>query len=384
MSTEQSKIHLRGLGWDHPRCILPMAACSEAWSSLHPEVSVTWDVRSLLALGDQPLAEVAPAYDIVMIDHPFCGAAEASDILLPFDDLVSSAALAALAADAVGPSHASYSVDGKQWAVGVDGASHASALRADLVGQRPTTWDEALELATELAPRVAVPLAPAHAMSAFLTLCANGGSPAAELPDRLVDLEVGEWAIEVLSRFYALGPPEAVRWEPPDALARLTDGSNEIAYVPLTYSYVTYAMDHAVAEACRFVDLPSAGMGPVGAILGGVGCAITAASAHPAEAAAFAVWACGAEVQRTVVGPVGGQPASRSAWLEPALNLAANGFYESTLATIENAWVRPRATWWPEFQLLGGQMLTAAIAERAPASATLAHLDTLYRAARSS
>lgn len=215
VSLDAPTIHLRGLGWDYPRCTLPMAACSDAWSRLHPEVSVTWEVRSLLAPGDQPIDKVASAYDIVMMDHPFCGAAEAAGILRPFDELVPAADLAALAADAVGPSHTSYALDGHQWAVAADGGSHASALRADLTGRVPGTWEEALELATELSPRVVVPLAPAHTSSAFLKLCANGGSPAAERPDRLVDWAVGERALEVLGRLYALEPPEAVRWEPP-------------------------------------------------------------------------------------------------------------------------------------------------------------------------
>lgn len=349
---------------------------------LHPQVRIAWEARSLRDLGDQPLADVASAYDLVMIDHPFCGSVEAPELLRPFDEIVSAAELAALAADSVGPSHASYLVNGHQWAIALDGAAHASALRADLVETAPATWDQALELAVELAPRVAIPLAPAHAMSAFLTLCANGGSPPAGRADRLVDPAIGEWAIELLGRIYALGPPEAVRWEPPEVLDMLTDGSDDLAYVPLTYSYVTYSTDSAVERACRFVDIPSAGLGSIGAILGGVGCAVTAASAHPTEAAAFAVWAGGSAIQRSIVGPVGGQPGSRSAWVDPALNLQTNGFYESTLASIEQAWVRPRVPWWPEFQLFGGRLLSAALEERASAAATLAALDALYRAGR--
>jgi multiple sugar transport system substrate-binding protein len=357
-----------------------MAACSEAWTRLHPELRVTWDARSLLALGDQPIEEVASAYDIVMIDHPFCGSATAAGLLRPFDELVRREELAVLEADAVGPSHSSYTVDGRQWALAADAASHVSALRADLRERAPATWDEALALAAELSPHVAVPLAPAHAISAFLTLCANGGSPVAAEDEHLVDPAVGEWAIDVLRRFHALGPVEAVRWEPPDVLALLTDRSDQIAYVPLTYAYVTYATDAAVARSCRFVDIPSAGAGPVGGILGGVGFAITAASQHPAEAAAFCLWASGAEVQRTIVGTSGGQPASRSAWVDPDLNLAAHGFYADTLATIERAWVRPRARWWPSLQLEGGRLLAAALEQRVPAAATLTRLDALYRA----
>ena len=65
---------LRGLGWDHPRCVGPMRACADTWRAL-TDVSVEWSFRSLSAFGDQPLEDATGAYDLVVIDHPFCGRA---------------------------------------------------------------------------------------------------------------------------------------------------------------------------------------------------------------------------------------------------------------------------------------------------------------------
>src|SRR5262249_34882627 len=86
-----------------------------------------------------------------------------------------------------------------------------------------------------------------------------------------------------------------------------------------------------------------------------------AATRPPAEAAAFAAWASGAQAQRTVVAQFGGQPGNRAAWLDAELDRIAGGFYSGTLATIEAAWVRPRAASWPPFQLDGGRVLSAAL-----------------------
>jgi multiple sugar transport system substrate-binding protein len=134
-----------------------------------------------------------------------------------------------------------------------------------------------------------------------------------------------------------------------------------------------------VANPCRFIDLPSAGGGPVRAVLGGAGLAVSSTSRYPAEAAAFAAWASGAEAQRTLVAPAGGQPGSRSAWLDVNLDARAGGFFSGTLATIEASWVRPRDAWWPAFQLEAGSLLTTALADRASAVLTFTELESLYR-----
>jgi multiple sugar transport system substrate-binding protein len=357
-----------------------MRACSEAWERLHPEVELVWQNRSLTAFGDEPLEEVAHRYDLIMIDHPFCGTAEATGTLAPLDDLLGPDLLATLAADSIGASHASYSFHGRQWALATDAACQVAAVRDDLLdgAPAPATWDEVRALARAQPGRVAVPLAPAQAMCAFLTLCANAGRPAAEDPARLVEPEVGLAAVELLEELHRLGPFGALEWEQPDVLGRLTSG-DELVYVPLVFGFVTYARADRVPSPCRFLDLPSAGAGPVGAILGGAGLAVSATSAHPEEAAAFAAFASGAEAQRTLVGPAGGQPGSRTAWTAPELDRAADGFFSGTSATIEQAWVRPRERWWPAFQLEGGRLLSRGFAAAEPPRGLLEALDSLYR-----
>jgi multiple sugar transport system substrate-binding protein len=373
------RIRLRGLGWDHERCTAPLAACTEAWKRLRPEVEVVWENRSLMAFGDEPLEDVADRYDLLVIDHPFCGTAEATGTLAPLDGVLDADLLATLAADAVGPSHESYSYHGRQWGLATDAACQVAAVRDDLLHgvAAPTTWDEVRELARRQPGRVAVPLSPAQAMCAFLTLCANAGSPAAEDPACLVEPAVGHAAVELLVDLYRLGPPEALEWQPPDVLGRLTT-TDELLYVPLTFGFVTYARADRVPQPCRFLDVASAGSGPVGSILGGAGLAVSAASAHPAEAAEFAAYASGAEAQRTLVGPAGGQPGSRTAWNDPDLDRVAGGFFSGTSATIERSWVRPRERWWPAFQLEGGRLLNRGLGTSEEPRAIVESLDALY------
>ena len=343
-----------------------MLACASAWQA---ECEVTWHFRSLEAFGDQPLEEAAEGYDLVVIDHPFCGRALETGCLTPLDALLSGDLLAELEADAIGPSHASYSYLGHQWGLATDTACQVIAVAPG--HDTPTSWDAALDLAADLNGRAATPLSPAHSISSFLTLVAGaGGEPVSD--GRVADPEIGGWALDVLARLAAAGPPRAVEWEPPDALDRLTQSDDEVLFVPLSYGYVTYATDRVV-RPCRFADVPGGG-----AVLGGAGLAVTSMSAAPELAAAFAAFASSAETQRAVVAPAGGQPGSRTAWDDPAIDADAGGFYSGTRASLESAWVRPRDSWWPAFQLDAGTVLTRALATHRPARETSDALDDLY------
>ena len=368
---------LRALGWAHPRCVAPMLACAGAWKE-QTGVEVEWVWRSLESFGDEPLEELAPEYDLLVIDHPFCGTAAESGCLAPLDELVPASTMAELAADSMGSSHDSYTFGGHQWAFAVDAACQVSAVRDDLLGGAPTaTWNDVLALARARPGAVALPLAPAHSISSWLTLVANAGAPAAQ-GSELVVPEAGTRAVALLAELFSLGPAEALEWEPPDALARLT-GTDDLACVPLTYGFVTYTTPGRVERVCRFAEIPSAGSGPIGSVLGGTGLAVSSTSDRSDDAAAFAAWACGADVQCRLVAPAGGQPASRTAWHDATVDAASGRFYSGTRATITAAWVRPRDAWWPGFQLAAGRLLTDALAAGAPPAGTFRQLDDLYR-----
>jgi multiple sugar transport system substrate-binding protein len=341
---------LRALGWDHPRCMSPMHACAESWHR-RTGVAIRWQARSLEAFGDQPLEEAAGDYDLIVIDHPFCGRAERTACLTPLDTLLDEAALLALKGGAIGPSHDSYAHAGHQWGLATDAACQVAAVRDDLMPgeEAVSSWDAVLDLARRRPGAVALPLSPPHAISSWLSIVgAHGEEP-------FQDARAGTRATAILAELARLGPREALGWEPPDALARMTT-TDEIAYIPLTYGYSTYAS--SAARPCRFADVPTAADGPRGAVLGGAGLAVSATSDHAAEAAEFAAWASGAEAQRDIVARTGGQPGHRSAWDDPELDGLAGGFYSGTRASIDRAWVRPRDDWWPGLQLQAGRLLT--------------------------
>jgi multiple sugar transport system substrate-binding protein len=341
-------VSLSILAWDHPRATAPLAACSDAWRRLTGE-PLTITTRSLRAFGDDvPSADEA---DLVLIDHPHVGRAAADGAIVPLDGLLGASELRALAGDSAGPSHASYAHGGHQWAVAVDASCQALALAADSVDALPVgaTWDAVVALAEEHPGRVALPLEPAHAISAVLSLIAAreriAGGP------RLASTATLGWAMTTLGRIAAAGPADAFGWEPPEALARLAAG--DLMCVPLVFAYVGYDVVWRLAPAYDTDGGP-------GSILGGVGAAVLTRSAAAPHAAALAAWLGSSDVQLDVVRPAGGQPATRSAWVAPG----ADPMFNAVLPTLEASQLRPRDAWWPAFQRAGGELVARALRER--------------------
>jgi multiple sugar transport system substrate-binding protein len=353
-------VSLGVLAWDHPRATDPLAASSQAWQRLTGE-PIAIQTRSLRAFGDD--VPSAAGADLVLIDHPHVGQAAADGAILALDDLLGATELAALAADSAGPSHVSYEYDGHHWAVAIDAACQAMAVRRGVGDMHLVTWDDVLGFARSHAGRVALPLTPAHAISALLSLIAAREGFAEG--DRLAGPETLDWGTRTLAELAAAGPSEAFDWEPPEALARLAAG--EVDCVPLVYAYIGYDVVWRSAPRYRSDGRP-------GSILGGVGAAVLSGTADPAGAARLAAWLGSPSVQLELVRGAGGQPATRSAWIAPG----GDPLFAAVLPTLEASRVRPRDPWWPAFQRLGGEFLAGALRERREPPLLAAELARLY------
>src|SRR5215212_1162826 len=112
---------LRGLTWDHTRGYAPVVAAAALYrDTVRPDVDVVWDRRSLWAFGEAPLEDVASAYDLLVLDHPFIGVAAEAELLVALDGELSEPYLDEQRAQSVGPSFESYAHDGHQWALPID------------------------------------------------------------------------------------------------------------------------------------------------------------------------------------------------------------------------------------------------------------------------
>jgi multiple sugar transport system substrate-binding protein len=359
----------------------PLRAGSRVWGE-ERGVALDWQARSLRDFGDQPLEELAASFDLLLIDHPLVGTALDTGCILPLDELLPSETLQELAQDGIGWSHASYTYGGHQWALAVDAACQVAAARSDLLGGRPApaTWQDVRALAQVQPGRVGLPLMPADAICSYISLLANAGTPPPAGPGAFAERGTGLAVLTLLGELVGAGHPECLDWNPPAILERMSE-SDELVYVPLVFGYTNYSRPGDRPLPVRFLDIPSAGRGPIGSVLGGAGLAVSSASAHPVDAAAFAAWICSSAAQRRIVAPAGGQPASRSAWLDPEVDRLTGRFTSGTLATIEAAHVRPREPWWPPFQLAAGETLNALLRDRADPADMVDETERLYREA---
>ncbi|WP_291415948.1 extracellular solute-binding protein [Actinophytocola sp.] len=348
-------VRLRGLCWDHPRCVRPMAAAAEAYRAVRPDVVVEWDARPLARFNDQPVWQVAGGFDLIFVDHPMTGAVAGRDALVPLDTVLDAGELDRVGALSV--HGGAYTWGGHRWALGVDAACQVAAFRADRLGadEVPATWDDVLALAKSAPGSVALPLYPSDAICGLMSLSANASLAAGERP-----VWVHPHGAEMLVELARLVDPVCFDRNPP-ALLDAMAGESEIAYVPLVFGYANLSR-----PPLRFADVPGVDGRPRGAVLGGAGLGVFPDSRHVADAAAFAAWCMGTGVQRDVLLEAGGQPGNRLVWDDPTADEVAGGFLSATRRSIDEAYLRPRERWWPEFQRDGGRLLVRLLRDGAP------------------
>ncbi|MRX44729.1 type 2 periplasmic-binding domain-containing protein [Agromyces kandeliae] len=361
----------RGLTWDHPRGRLALERAAETATDAAGAPLIAWDVHPLEGFESSPIEDLAARYDVIVLDHPHLGDALEAGAIRPLDEWFAPEFLDAVRVGAVGPSAASYTLDGRLWALPLDAATQVAVRVPELVPVAPETWAEVLELSTT-AP-VALSLAGPHAFLTFASTCvALGGEPAVEPGSGLVDRAVGAQALGIMAELAARMPERAADLNPIALLERMRR-ERDIAYVPLVYGYVTYASGPG---ALAFDDAPAASSGRRrGSTIGGTGIALSTRSEPDQALLAHLAGLLDPVAQRTSIPEHAGQPGLRSAWTDDAVNAASADFYRSTLATIDDAWVRPRVPGYIPFQSAASAIVRRALLEGGPADAALADLD---------
>ncbi|MBL1437720.1 MAG: extracellular solute-binding protein [Rhodobacteraceae bacterium] len=372
---------LRGITWDHSRGFDPMVATAAAFSALCPEVLIKWEKRSLQAFADRPIQDMAREYDLMVIDHPHVGEVAKTGVLQALDSKNRAAMLADLARQSVGPSHETYNIDGRQWALAIDAATPVACYRPDVMQNPPKCWDDVIKLAQQ--GKVAFALKPINALMIFLGLARNLDADIAVSPEVLIDSATGTQVLEALCEIAVLMDSRCLNMDPIDIFEWM--GRQEIApsYAPFGYGYTNYSRDGYCQYPLVFADAPGFGdNGPRGTVIGGTGIAVSAQSKHKDIAEDYAFWIASAECQAGLFFEAGGQPANAVAWDSAACNGASREFFSNTRATLESSWVRPRYDGYMGFQAVGGDIIHDCLCGKASIAQTLAKLQNAYLRSR--
>lgn len=374
------EIVLRGITWEHRRAIDPLIAALPGFREEHPDITVEWSSRPLAGFEFQPVDELAAAYDLIVLDHPFAGEIARLDCLAPLDDLIGHEQESAF----IGPTLESYRYAGRLWAAPLDAACQISVRRPDLLSRLgetpPQSWSEMLALGARLAPhglRLAIAFAGVHGLMTFFSLCSNLGRPCGGDPDGpFIDLETARVALKAMRRLLDFVPAEALDWNSiavQDAMAARED----LVFCPAVYGFAAYA-ENDTKHPLEFGDF--AGLRTpyfAGSTLGGAGLGVSARCAAREAAFAYARYLLRGDTQCGFA-KHHGQPARIEAWDDEPTNSRFGGFYRNTRASLENAWIRPRHDGYLRFQSETGDLIEQHLRGHLAEEPLLTRLEELH------
>lgn len=365
-----------GLTWDHPRGYEALDAAARRVAAGRAEPLLAWRRQPLEGFESAPIAALAAAHDLLVLDHPHVGEAVASECLLPLESLYPAERLDAWRRDSVGPSFESYRYEGLSWAVPLDVAAQVTARRPDRIATPPESWDEIERLARELP--VALSLGGPHALLTLLSMVAGVGPDVCR--EDFLPEENALVALERLHRLWALRAVDSEHMNPIGLLETMARG-NAIALVPLVFGYVTYAVPGEGRQRIAFSGTPREGAG-FGGVLGGTGIGFSRRCTPTPGLLEHVGWLMSRSAQVEFLPRHGGQPSARAAWEDGEVNDGWGGFYRDTLESVERALLRPRFAGYVSFQNRASARVREALHAGEAPETTLEGLRCLWRAAR--
>ncbi|MBJ6367474.1 ABC transporter substrate-binding protein [Snuella sedimenti] len=379
-------IELKGIAWDHPRGYEPLRATSKEFSTLHPEVSIAWDIRSLKEFGDTPIEDLIDTYDLITIDHPYMGQAHVDQLLLPLEGSLLDTFLKALETQSVGPSFKSYYYKGHLYALPIDAAALVAAAREDLITkihvELPKTRADLFRFYKRIPKEysVAWPLCATDLWCSFLSLCAQDAGRNF-IKNGTIDEKTGINVLDELKKHLQYLHPESINWNPIQVLDHMAS-SDHIIYAPFVFGYTNYSREGYAKNRVCFGNSPTNPKTNVSTILGGVGLAISSKSRHANWAVAFASYVANAQTQQGTYTNNGGQPGNLVAWQDESNNRLCHHFFKDILKTMQKAYVRPQHPGWNQFQEQGAELLHKGIQLGTASEKLVKDLNELYRAFR--
>ncbi|QQE77957.1 ABC transporter substrate-binding protein [Alicyclobacillus sp. SO9] len=376
---------LRGITWNHTRGYVPLVAASQRFSEVNPDIEIEWEKRSLQEFADYPLGKLVDKFDLLVIDHPWAGAAIRNGYLYDLNLCLPPEFMSNQKANSIGGSHESYNVDGKQCALAIDAAAPVASYRPDLLRRLgrsvPQTWDEVLELARHGA--VLFPGIPIDSLMNFYMLCSSQGEDPFQQENVVISTETGVTGLEQLRELASFCPEIMYNFNPIKVYEAMA-ASEEFSYCPFAYGYSNYSRTGYCEHQLVFTNPVRLGNRSLRTTLGGTGIALSAQSPSKDLAAQFLQLVAGPDFQRTMYSEAGGQPGHRGAWTDDSVNRLTNNYFRNTLETLDGSFMRPRYAGYLHFQDHAGFIVQRYLKSGGPPAAVLEELNQLYRESRNS
>ena len=373
-------IELKGIAWNHMRGFTSVVATAQRYEELNPEVRVTWEKRSLQEFADAPMEKLAAAYDLIVMDHPHTALAAESGVLVALDEALPAAFMEDQAANSVGRSCESYRHMGRQWTLATDAAAPIATWRPDLMERHgltlPDTWEDVLALAES--GHVTVPLMPVDVLMNVYMFCHALGRPAFQNEDEVAPRETLAEALDALRELAELCGDACLQRNPIQTAEHMTR-TDKAAYCPFAYGYSNYSRPRYARAALKAGGLVAYNGVRLRSTLGGAGLAVSARSDYPETGADYARFSADPATQAGIYFEAGGQPGHRAAWTDDTVNAASGGFFRDTLATLDEAILRPGYVGYLHFQDHASPVAHAYVAGDEDIGPTIDALNRIYR-----
>jgi multiple sugar transport system substrate-binding protein len=373
-------IILKGITWNHSRGFTPMAATAQRFSELKPQVTITWEKRSLQQFADLSIQQLAERYDLLVIDHPWAGFAAKTNSILPFDEYLPYDFLKDQELNSVGHSYESYNYNQHQWALPIDAATPVAASRPDLLKKHglevPKTYNELLSMTRQ--GLVAFPAIPIDALMTFYTFCCSLGEDPCQQEDVVVSEHTGVKALELYRQLAKNIDPACFNRNPIQTYEAMTQ-DDEIAYCPFAYGYSNYSRDGYAPKLLHFHDMITLnGKFNLRSSLGGTGLAVSANCKHVDVAMQYAAYVASPQCQSGLYTDNGGQPGHLLAWTNEKNNRKTHNYFTNTLPALQRAYLRPRYFGHMFFQDHAGDIVRDYLINGGSEANVLAALNDLY------
>lgn len=380
-------VQLTGIAWDHSRAFPPLVATAQRYEETHPGIRIRWEKRTLDEFGHAPIDQLAPRFDLIVIDHPWAGFAFEKNLVHDLNPLLGPAEAGQLAQNSIGATFRSYCYAGRLLALPIDAATPAPSWRPDLLERAgvapPATWAEAVALARR--KLAVIPGFNADLFLHFVMLVKGLGAEPCAAADLIAPRAITRRAVELLRELMEPMPREVFDWNPIQVAERMT-ATDDFAWNAFAYTYNNYARRGFARARLRFGNLLALDSKSrrLRSVVGGTGIAISLRCQNLPAALGYAGFVADGATQKSLYVHAGGQPSHRAAWNDSKADDFCGGLFSDTKTTQDEAFVRPRYSGYVPFQAAGGCVLQEIIRDRRDADKMLDKLDVLYRESRQS
>ena len=326
-----------------------MVATSQRFEEIHNDIEIHWEKRSLSDFGEYPIDKLAMEYDLVIMDHPWSGFAEKTDCFINLSEAIDKDLYENLFHDAIGSSAESYLYNDNQVAMAIDAAAPVALYSPDKLSleEKPDTWTDVIRLAK--GKRAISAGNPTSLLMEFYMFCSRFD------PDIFKDLHLTstyniETALEIIAEYFSILDPICFEMNPIAVHEILSQRNSRYCYTPCEFGYSNYCRSGYTETRLKASDPVTFQNIRLRTVLGGAGIAISKTSKNIKAALDYLLYSISPEIQSTIYGMNGGQPASREAWNDKDLNNICNNFFADTALTLETAILRPRFPGYIEFQ----------------------------------